>query len=86
MIEMAYFVCPDHYVHGPCPKGMLKIRPLKSGQIFYLSHKMRNVLERMQKQFSDYLSLFFVNEFFILSFWDRDFCEPDSETLTNDTQ
>ena len=49
--------------------------PSKSGQ------KMRNVLERMQKNITIFLTQQNVN-FLEL----EDFCEPDSETLTSDTQ
>ena len=45
---------------------MQRIPPsLKSGQIFFLSKKMHNVLKCMQKQFSHFLLIFLVNKIFI---------------------
>ena len=49
---------------------------------------MRNVLNLMQKQFSDILLHFFVQQNFHCKFLGleiRDFCEPDSKMLTNES-
>ena len=49
----------------------------RSGQIFFLSQKMRSVLKHMQKYISNFFWNFLVNKIFILSFWDL-IQKPDS--------
>ena len=53
--------------------------PLKSGQIFFLSQKVRNALKHRWKQFSDFFLLFSFSKILILSL-------HDSERLTIDTR
>ena len=49
--------------------NMQTLLPSEVSEFHFWFEKMRNVLKRIQKQFSDFLIFFSSNEIFISSFW-----------------
>ena len=55
--------CETYNFYAVGQRNHCALPPLKSGQISFLSQKMRNVLKLIQEQFSDFLTFFRLTKF-----------------------
>ena len=70
--------------NGPVLESDMLTSPLQKWPTFFLFQKLRNVVKYMQKNFRFYFSNR-LTKFSFKLLRHRDFCEPDSETITSDS-